>query len=125
MTTMNFDGLRRAENGAGERDEFARMRALVGRLASDPAMFGQVPNAGQAARALQDAATAMFDVVHRAGETVRSIRDSAHEAAEVGRFTDAEARSTLTRAQRDALAAFVGGLDHGSPQQPVRVDGGR
>jgi hypothetical protein len=108
MVTMNIGGLRGAEGGAAEREGLAKMKATFAEVASDPAMFGNAPNADRAAAALRRAAQSMLDELERAGHSVEDIRQSAAAAAGIGEDSDAEAKRTLTRAQASGVTAFDG-----------------
>jgi hypothetical protein len=106
MVSMNIDALKKAEGGAARRGGLAGMRDSFAQIASDAAMFGQVPNAASAAEALRSAAATMLRELERAGQSVEDIRSSAAAAAGIGKGTDDEARRTLTRAQAAAVSAF-------------------
>lgn len=99
MVSMNIGALRNAEGGAGGREGLAGMKASFAEIASDVAMFGQVPNAAQAAAALRSAATAMLQELERAGQGIDDIRRSAAAAAGIGEDTDEVALRTLLLAQ--------------------------
>ena len=96
MVTMNFGALGGVEKGAGKRDGLAGMRASFAQIASDPAMFGDVPNAGAASAALERAALNLLVQLERAGRTVENIRKSAAKAAGIGEEADADARRVLS-----------------------------
>ncbi|WP_147472898.1 hypothetical protein [Streptomyces triticirhizae] len=104
---MNIGGLRNAEEGAGERDQLARLKANFALVASNTAMFGDVPNADRAATALRSAALAMLTELERAGHTVEDIRNSAATAAGIGEGADAAARRTLSREQAEIVGVLL------------------
>ncbi|UED83392.1 hypothetical protein [Streptomyces profundus] len=120
MVTMNIGGLRNAEEGAGDRDRLARMRANFADIASTPAMFGIVPNAEQASAALRSAAASLLQELERAGHTVDDIRRSAATAAGIGEGADAEARRTLSREQAASVGALLA-IDLTRPPTPPPV----
>jgi hypothetical protein len=107
MTLMNFDGLRAAESGAGRKAGLPEMRARFAETASDPGMFGEVPNADRAAAALETAALTMLAELERAGISVDDISRSAAAAADTGESHEATARRTLTNAHDAAYSTFV------------------
>ncbi|MDT0346575.1 hypothetical protein [Streptomyces litchfieldiae] len=106
MVTMNVGALHGAEDGAARRDGLAGMKARFAEIASDPAMFGEVPNADLAAEALRSAAESMLRELERAGLTVEDIRASAAAAAGIGEESDEAARATLSSARIEAATAF-------------------
>lgn len=106
MVFMNIDALRRAEGAAGQRNGLEGMKTRFAEIASDRAMFGQVPNADKAAAALQAAARAMLQELERAGMGVEDIRRSAAAAANIGRGSDEAARTVLSKAQAENVGLF-------------------
>ena len=98
MVTMNPGGLRDAERGAAEREGLAGMRARFVEIASNRAIFGDVPNAEQAAAALRTAVLTMLRELEQAGRDVEDIRRSAATAAVIADDSDAEAKRALRRA---------------------------
>jgi hypothetical protein len=113
MVTMNIGALRGAEDGAGARDGLASMKARFAEIASDPAMFGEVPNAELASEALRSAAASMLRELERAGISVEDIRISAANAAGIGEDADEAANATLSRSYVESVTAFDSLMESG------------
>ncbi|RKN45615.1 hypothetical protein [Streptomyces hoynatensis] len=113
MVTMNIGALQRLGQEAGARNGLAGMKSTFAAIASDPAMFGQVPHAHAASAALKAAAQSMLTELARAGHTVEDIKNSANRAAVIGQDSDAHARSALSAVQVANLQAFVSAIDTG------------
>jgi hypothetical protein len=106
MVIMNIGALRDAESGTADRRGLAAMKAAFAGIASDPAMFGEVPNAGQAAAALEQAAQTMLAELEGAGQSVEDITASAAAAARIGLDSDNAARQALSSVVVEAVNSF-------------------
>jgi hypothetical protein len=106
MVIMNIGGLEAAEGGAADVNGLAAMKATFSQIASSHGMFGEVPNAANAAEALARAADKMLTEMDAASRTVDDIRRSARAAADTGEAHDAAAHQTLSRAQSDNVSLF-------------------
>jgi hypothetical protein len=124
MVIMNNRLLHETQNSTAALDGLAGMRAAFAQTASDPAMFGDVPNADVASAALEQAALTMLNELQAAGLSVEDIARSAGEAAGIGEASDAAAHQELSNAQREAEALDLT-LDTRSGAAPPPGAGGR